>query len=120
MASSLDPNVARPVDLHVDKQRGLRIRWADGGESLLPLPFLRRRCPCATCRAEPASATGVRLPVFGGVGSPDAARVADAELVGNYALKITWADGHSTGIYDFEYLRQLADELAGNAPAAHS
>jgi DUF971 family protein len=119
MASPPDPNVARPVDLHVDKERGLRIRWADGSESLLPLPFLRRRCPCATCRAEQPSATGVSLPVSGG-GSPDAARVADAELVGNYALKITWADGHSTGIYDFAYLRQLADELAGNAPASLS
>ncbi len=32
---------------------------------------------------------------------------AGAELVGQYGLRITWADGHDTGIYDYELLRSL-------------
>jgi len=30
-----------------------------------------------------------------------------AELVGRYALQIYWSDGHSSGIYTFDYLRGL-------------
>ena len=30
-----------------------------------------------------------------------------AELVGRYALQIHWSDRHSTGIYSFDYLREL-------------
>jgi DUF971 family protein len=37
-----------------------------------------------------------------------------AELVGNYALRIDWSDEHGTGIYSFEYLREIAqDEQQG-------
>ncbi|MGA2501477.1 MAG: DUF971 domain-containing protein, partial [Tepidisphaeraceae bacterium] len=38
--------------------------------------------------------------------------IATAEMVGNYAIQLTWTDGHSAGIYSFVYLR----ELAGSAP----
>ncbi len=31
--------------------------------------------------------------------------------VGNYALGLTWEDGHSGGIFTFEYLRRLGDLL---------
>jgi DUF971 family protein len=34
-----------------------------------------------------------------------------AELVGRYALQIFWNDGHSTGIYSFDYLRSLCSCL---------
>lgn len=37
-------------------------------------------------------------------------RAASAELVGSYALRIVWADGHNAGIYDFAYLRELAQD----------
>jgi DUF971 family protein len=30
-----------------------------------------------------------------------------AELVGNYALRIRFSDGHHTGIYSWEYLKQI-------------
>jgi DUF971 family protein len=31
------------------------------------------------------------------------------DLVGGYAIQLFWADGHSSGIYSFTYLRRLAD-----------
>jgi len=34
-------------------------------------------------------------------------KVVDAQLVGNYALKIVWSDGHDSGIYSFRYLRDI-------------
>jgi DUF971 family protein len=32
------------------------------------------------------------------------------DLVGNYALQLTWKDGHRYGIYSWEFLRQLCPE----------
>ena len=36
-------------------------------------------------------------------------RAESASLAGRYALRIVWADGHDTGIYDFPLLRRLSD-----------
>lgn len=33
--------------------------------------------------------------------------VESAELVGNYAVRFVWRDGHDTGIYEFRALRDL-------------
>jgi DUF971 family protein len=40
----------------------------------------------------------------------------EIEQVGNYALGLTWSDGHSTGIYSFRYLRSLGDMLDSQGP----
>ncbi|MFM8643067.1 MAG: gamma-butyrobetaine hydroxylase-like domain-containing protein [Phycisphaerales bacterium] len=40
----------------------------------------------------------------------------DAELVGNYAIRIRFRDGHSTGIFSWSYLRSI-DPGAGKATA---
>lgn len=107
----LTDDAVRPVDLHLDRTEGLKIQWADGTASHYSLAYLRKRCPCATCRETrdqpPTSHAGLSLTVLP-QGVDRAAVFADAHLVGNYAIQITWADGHSTGIYDFRYLRAIA------------
>ena len=99
----------RPVDLHLDRREGLKVQWADGQVSQYPLAYLRKRCPCASCRTEREAkqqTQGHTLSLTILPTSIDrAAEFADAKLVGNYAIQITWADGHTTGIYDFRYLR---------------
>lgn len=108
----------KPVDLNLDRHEGLKIKWADGHESQYPLAYLRKRCPCATCRTEresaqpkPASLSLTVLPA-----NIDKATVfSDAKLVGNYAIQITWADGHSTGIFDFRYLRVICPSNKGGS-----
>ncbi len=102
----------QPTQLDLDRQRELRITWADGGVSVIPLATLRKNCPCAGCRHEREArvAQPTTLPVI--EASPRQAEMAiaaDARVVGQYALAITWRDGHSTGIYDFKLLRSLAD-----------
>lgn len=111
----------RPSNLHLDRKSGLQIDWADGAVSHYPLAYLRKRCPCATCRTEreqvearPA-AKGLSLTILP-ANIEQAAQFANARLVGNYAINITWADGHSTGIYDFRYLRII--DPANERPAA--
>ena len=104
-------NKPASVKIHVTSGTGVDITWADSHSSHYDFPFLRDHCPCATCNDErekkrefaiagPASAAA--LPMF----KPKVgARAATA--VGNYAIQITFTDGHSTGIYSYDYLRNI-------------
>ncbi len=83
----------------------LTIHWSDGHESAYPYRFLRGKCPCATCgETAPVQDQAVGgLPILG----QKPLHPERAELVGRYALQIHWSDGHSSGIYTFQYLRSL-------------
>ena len=87
----------------------LEIAWSDGTSSQALLSELRRSCPCAMCRearrASEPSATG-ELPVLEGEAETATAEALRFEHVGRYGIRITWADGHDTGIYTFEALRE--------------
>jgi DUF971 family protein len=83
----------------------LALAWGDGEESYLSMEVLRQACPCASCQGEPdALGRVVRPNVILGSGSTT---LRSFEEVGGYALRLYWADGHSTGIYTFSYLRSL-------------
>ena len=101
----------RPPPLRIERQpaeQTLLIAWPDGCEASLPLVALRGQCMCARCVDE---LTGERIVDLDGI---DPAIQIDAlKLVGNYALKITWSDGHDTGLYTWPHLRRLCDEIAG-------
>jgi DUF971 family protein len=93
----------------------MAVDWSDGHSSVYPYAFLRARCPCAMCTdkhagpPKPESA----LPMFGA----KRLKLQKAELVGRYALQLFWNDGHASGIYSFEYLRELCpcEECASRA-----
>ncbi len=95
-----------------DKDK-LFIKWNDGSESLITLKYLRDECPCANCKGETVLLKTYR-PQKQALTSPDAYKVKDIQTVGGYAIQITWNDGHNTGIYSWEYLKQLEkDQAAG-------
>jgi DUF971 family protein len=85
--------------------RVLEITWPDGVVHRLPFRLLRQECPCASCVNE---FTGERMLKPDSV-SEDIAPES-MNLVGNYALKISWSDGHNTGLYAWEVLRRIAIE----------
>ena len=86
----------------------LAIHWNDGTESYFDLQFLRRACPCAACGGEP-DVLGNILSGSGRISySPESFELASFDIVGGYALQPRWRDGHSTGIYSFQYLRRLS------------
>lgn len=96
------PGVQR---LHLDREKQLDVTWADGTCSVFTLGYLRAHCPCASCkkfREEQASRKTLLTLLPGNYSG--AIRAQNAEMVGNYALRIDWSDGHSSGIYSFEYL----------------
>jgi|SRR5580704_6537001 DUF971 family protein len=101
----------KDVKVHVKTGSGVDIRWADGHSSHFDFAFLRDNCPCATCNDErekkeshpaekfPASPL---LPMY-----KPKLRAQAATQVGNYAIQISFNDGHSTGIFSYAYLRTL-------------
>jgi len=83
------------------------LSFADGREIYLQLPLLRRACPCASCQGEPDALGRVVKPKV--EHGPRAFDLMKFDRVGGYALQPFWADGHSTGIYSFTYLLNLAE-----------
>ena len=91
--------------------KGLEIDWKDGHRSAWSFAWLRAACPCATCVEEremegrkpgqPRQKPAELLPMYAPPPKP-----ASAHPVGRYALQFHWADGHSSGIYSWEYLRR--------------
>ena len=101
-----------PVRLDLKRDEKLEVQWQDGRTSVYPLAYLRAKCPCATCRTErqrEEKATRPLLRVLKGDQSRPL-KVVDVERVGNYAIRLEWSDNHSTGIYSFEYLREIDPE----------
>jgi len=97
----------RPSNIQVIGEE-LAIKWDDGGESFLLLANLRNACPCAGCKGE----TDVMGNVYKAPErpySPSSFQVRSLEFVGGYAVKPVWEDGHSTGLFEFNYLRAIAD-----------
>ena len=84
----------------------LQVTWADGHVSRYLTDYLREACPCAFCKVErrrDPREIDLLQP------KPTAAALANpaVEPVGRYAVRLGWGDGHSTGIYSFEYLRSI-------------
>ena len=105
------PYSTDPEHIAISKSNGVKIDWKDGHHSQYGLQYLRDKCPCATC-------TGAHGTPPAPKGAPShsgnpfqmyqpALKMLGAESVGNYAVRINWSDGHNTGIYSFDHLRDI-------------
>lgn len=94
----------KPVSIKLHNKEALLIEWSTGEVDEIPLVEMRRHCPCATCLEEKESWSDSYIPLYHG----DQIRVKNISKIGSYAIGVEWHDGHSTGIYEFAYLRQLA------------
>lgn len=87
------------------------VEWSDGTSSTFEHVALRAFCPCAGCQGHSGTIRWVE-------GTENMSKrnleLREIEPVGNYAVNLTWGDGHSSGIYTFAYLAQLA-VLAGKS-----
>jgi DUF971 family protein len=82
------------------------LKFSDGDEADLSSQQLRDNCPCASCQGEQVLLHEY-IPVNKVKVSDTGYQLEKAEQVGNYALKLTWKDGHDTGIYSWEYLKKI-------------
>ncbi len=97
-----------PRHLDLDRRRGLSVEWMDGHRSFYPVDFLRRMSPSAEMKQLREEMQRNPLTVLPqGLGNSGPLTAEKAELVGNYAVRLTFSDGHSTGIYSWDYLREI-------------
>lgn len=100
-------NRAAPVAIHRYKGGFFGVDWSDGNRTALPFRWLRGQCPCAQCVDE---WTGERR--VGEAEVPFNIEPVQVKSVGRYALQITWNDKHDSGLFSFEYLRDLSARFA--------
>ena len=100
-----------PREISQESDTLLRITWADGEVCDYKAAELRRACPCAQCVNEWTGERTLKPEAIA-----DEVQINDLAIVGRYALIFRWSDGHDTGIYSFQYLRDLCD--AGTEPPA--
>jgi DUF971 family protein len=89
------------VDVELERDLELRVTYDDGVVATFPVMQLRQNCPCAGCQGR----RGQGLEAFTGTD----VSVTSAEMHGNWGLAIRWSDGHDTGIYAWQHLRQWWD-----------
>jgi DUF971 family protein len=108
-----------PTRLKLKKDQQLEIDWQDGKQSVYSISYLRSMCPCAQCRmvregTDPHQISSAPKPkplltILPGNYSGEIT-VKHAEMVGNYAIKLVFSDDHDTGIFSFEWLRDISKE----------
>jgi DUF971 family protein len=97
----------RPLALRKEGMDRLAIDWDDGHRSIYSWVHLRKNCPCAGCREErlaPPNPLRVLSPAEASAGPLAPKAVVP---VGYYAYRIVWNDGHDTGLFTLENLREL-------------
>lgn len=83
----------------------LAIAWSDGNESYINVERLRAASPSAENQGE--------RDIFGNQYGGDGPKrfpgvtVLGWDMVGNYAIRFEFSDGHRTGLYSYDYLRKL-------------
>jgi DUF971 family protein len=121
----LPKEATEPARVRVQKTTGtgMEIDWKDGHQSTWNFTWLRDACPCATCTeernnhhrnpGEPAKQAASLLPMY-----KEPAKPKEVKPVGRYALNIAWNDGHASGIYSWDYLREICQCQECRAHAA--
>ncbi|MGH9465850.1 MAG: gamma-butyrobetaine hydroxylase-like domain-containing protein [Terriglobales bacterium] len=112
------PSSPQPKNVDVSLTEGVTIVWDDGRENHYSILQLRAACPCATCAdlhhtgdrstavPAPAAPGAALLPIY----KPTGATLRGVQPVGRYALQFDFSDGHKTGIFTWEYLRELGEK----------
>ena len=109
----MNTKITKPKTLKRIDNTGFRIVWQDDHTSQYDLSYLRALCPCAECCKLRNDGQDVHS-LFSniGIGNIDKIHSAgiqavDVQLVGRYAIRFHWSDGHRSGIYDFKFLRSI-------------
>ena len=102
----------KSVKVNVTTGAGMDIEWEDAHQTHYSFQWLRDACPCATCNeereqtgrkaGEPVKQAASLLPMYKEPVKPN-----EVKPVGRYALSFSWNDGHTSGIYSWDYLRAM-------------
>ncbi len=99
-----------PVIFKKLNEEDVLIKWDDEKEFTLSMQYMRNRCPCASCAGESVLWREYK-PSPLQILTPGKYNLKSADVVGNYAIALTWGDGHNTGLYAFDYLRRICADF---------
>ena len=91
-----------PARIDVDAESAT-ITWTDGASTRITGDRLRSSCPCAECREHESKTRSI-------IQIGNRTSIADAQLIGGYAIRFTFADGHADGLYSYGILRELGSQ----------
>ena len=94
--------MVEPTQITEENDREISITWSDDAETSYNAAELRRNCPCASCVNE---WTGEKI--LNEAAIPEDLTISSTSVVGRYALNFHFSDGHDTGIFSFQFLKQL-------------
>ena len=102
--------MAVPTKIKLNKQESLTIQWDNGNIFHYPLKFLRDESPDAGNKGETILWRHYDPPPPG-PDKPGKYEIAKIDMVGNYAISVTWKDGYNYGIYSWDLLLKLGEYL---------
>jgi len=108
-----------PKQIKILDKTKLYIKWDDEMEDIINLKYLRDECPCANCKGETILFKTYK-PEKKLNETPEMYRIKNIEAVGGYAIQITWKDGHSTGIYSWDYLKKLSESQGSGSSQGYN
>ena len=105
----------KPLEIRRTGPGGISIIWPDKIESHIDSEKLRLNCPCAECKmrrgedthSSPLTPKKSLLTIIEHA-KDEEIRLEAVWGVGQYAIGIRWGDGHETGIYTFQLLKELS------------
>ncbi|MDZ4784812.1 MAG: DUF971 domain-containing protein [bacterium] len=108
-----------PLKIERKSNNSIVITWNDGHLDQISSEALRKNCPCASCKdlrgdpshKKPLSGKKSALKIIEHT-KDEELNLLNIKPIGNYAINLHWADGHATGIYTFELLRDIAQGSA--------
>jgi DUF971 family protein len=99
--AGLDSKTPMPTEIKLhQKSRMLEIAFSDGQRFELPCEVLRVYSPSAEVRGHGPGQEVLQ------VGKKNV-EITDVQPVGSYAVQLVFSDGHDSGLYSWDYLRDL-------------
>lgn len=96
-----------PEHLDLKRNEALTVRWSDGRVSVYPVAYLRRMSPSAEAQQQREALAANPLTVLPSSDSEGPLRADRIEPIGRYAVRLVFSDGHHTGLYTWNYLREI-------------
>ncbi len=108
----------KPIHLDLKKDEGLTVQGHAGRTSFYPITYLRKFSPSADMRKlrEEIERNPLTVLPASAISSGEPITATGAEMIGNYAIRITFSDGHDTGIYSWQYLREIDPDVEKQEP----
>ncbi len=98
----IDKQTPSPTEIRLTPEKSeLHVTFSDGSAVVFTAEYLRVQSPSAEVKGHSPDERKI-------IGGKRNVKISQIEPIGHYAIRITFNDGHSTGLYSWIYLHELA------------